>query len=218
MVLHATLRILKKVLGWISIALAGFAVTMGWINAKSYFSHPHPTDTRLVTVPVAANAKFNAPYPFTAQQLWANILKVTALPDGKLTQTEIENAFGTTLHPDSNPITKDTTFKTSAGQNWYFSLSLKSSNLFGNNSEIFFLDWKDRASSYGSPPPEGMCINVNDIKPSLLAQGWIENTKKSSNDIMSKVEYDKGHLTGLIMAYDADSRCLKQLSLVAPTN
>ena len=40
---------------------------------------------------------FEAPYPFTADELWENILKVVDLPEGYATKEQVENIFGVTL-------------------------------------------------------------------------------------------------------------------------
>ncbi|MDE2420229.1 MAG: DUF805 domain-containing protein [Gammaproteobacteria bacterium] len=211
----------EKVMGWIQILLMALMLPVCYMVFKTFsISHPHLTNTSLTTsslsAPAAANGKYNAPYPFTAQQLWSNILKVTALPNGNLNQTLIENSFGTTLQTETLPIIGKI-LQAHAGTDWYFSLKLMPMKMFGQNMEIFTFDWGDQSGSLGTTPPAGMCINVNDIKPSLLNQGWTAKPQDASNQIQSKIEYDKDNNSGVIIAYDADTKCLKQLNLVSAT-
>ncbi len=214
----------EKVMGWIYIVFLTLLLLMGYKISKTLpIGHSHPTDSSIITAKsptsttssdptsTTANAKYNAPYPFTAQQLWDNILKVTALPNGNLDATLIENAFGTKLQTETLPMLGQT-YLTHAGTDWYFSLKFIP-NMLGPNFNFFSFNWSDSSSSLGTSPPEKMCININDIKPSLLNQGWIAIPQDAGAQIASKVGYSKGGLTGLALEYYADSKCLKQLTL-----
>lgn len=210
----------EKVMGWIYIVLLTLLLLMGYKISKTFpIDHSHATDTNLTTASATtsttANGKYNVTYPFTPQQLWENILKVTALPNGNLDQELIESSFGTTLKAETLPFVGKIS-QTHAGSDWYFSLKLMPMKMFGQNLEFFTFDWTDQAGTIGSTPPAGMCISLNDIKPSLVNQGWIEKPQDDNNRILSKLEFSKSSNSAVIIAYDESNQCLKQLTIMTP--
>lgn len=212
----------EKVFGLISVAIVLTVSAIGrYIHSD--LSGQHPTDTKLLVTPHSVNStasKYKAPYPFTAQELWDKLLKITALSDGYISQAQIETALGTSLHVDADMISysKDPALTTTAGVNWYFGLRLIPSTLFGQSSSQLYFDWADSSIQ---APPDGMCINANDIKSSLFAQGWIVDSKDNEDGvILSRSEYKKGKdkaVSFLVISFDPTTRCIMELRLSAPT-
>ncbi len=212
----------EKVFGLICVAIV-LAVSAAGHYMHSDLSGQHATDTKLLVAPHpvdSTTSKYKAPYPFTAKELWDKLLKITALSDGFISQAQIETALGSSLHADADMISysKDPALTTTAGVNWYFSLRLIPSTLFGQSTSQFYFDWAD--SSIQSAP-DGMCINANEIKSSLFAQGWIVDSKDNEDGvILSRSEYKKGKDKGvsfLVISFDPTTRCIMELRLSAPS-
>jgi len=202
----------EKIFGMISLVLI-VPMVAAWQYKQFVPTSQHPTDTKSVTtlnhVEKTISSKYQAPYPFTAQELWTKILKVTALPDGDLGKSQIEDSFGVMLKPLSNPITERTIYRATAGKDWYFSLWLDPGKHKGSTA-FFFFNWTNEISSSGEFPPAGMCIKAGDVKSSLLNQGWvIQNSEIDSFED----RYQKGATSVLRIPFDATMKCIKAVDL-----
>lgn len=202
-----------------AIGIIGVVTGVAYGQYKHYFPDPeHPTDTTLVTSSNTANSgasgKYQAPYPFTAQQFWAKMLKLTALPDGTLSKAQIEGALDMTMLPDKDMSStfNHPYFKTTSGVDWYFSSSFEP-DMLGLKDAQFRFGWTD---SSGSQPPAGMCINANDVRPSIISQGWVESSKV--NDSLGSLTVywrNVGHGESLRIYSDAGSKCITGIKIMA---
>ncbi len=207
----------EKVFGWISAVLLSLDLYFVWSIMHGLGQFPPnfnqsplaPYSTAATSAPIIG--KYTAPYPFDATALWNNLLKVTALPDDTITNATVETAFGTTLHTSDLPMVGPTSI-TNAGDDWYFALRINDMNMFGVNMKMFTFNWGNVAGPNGLPPPVGMCIRVDEVSPSLLAQGWaLTNTPNLAQPTKAYAKPGGGMLK---LIYDPNTQCMRQLTLM----
>ncbi len=184
-----------------NILFGSWVSTMVWAdNSQSTQNHEQKTT-------------YHAPYPFTADELWESILKITASPNDNIKKDHIEKIFNTSLLPVINPNTNDiinAVYGTIAKKDWYF-------NLGSLSGHIFTFSWGDYPSfrSGQVEPPEGMCINVNSVRSSLENQGWnYVNVWPGPDGLIINIkEYSEGKSRKLALSYNLKTNCMTEVYL-----
>jgi uncharacterized membrane protein YhaH (DUF805 family) len=192
----------EKVCGWIAVfPLALISLLILTSKLEHHASKP--------TLPVVN--KYHAPYPFTADQLWDNILKITALPNGKFNKTDVEQALGVTLHPVDANLLSSEPYEAQAHSDWYFDIKVYKTTLGILYFQLGLIDTDTKAGN-------DLCINIDRIKPSLIAQGWILSETQSNTIVLPLEVYHKSAEGGnpqLKMLYALQTRCIKRIDLFA---
>jgi uncharacterized membrane protein YhaH (DUF805 family) len=194
----------ERVFGWI------FAIL--YALSCAYSLYDMITDKK----PAASTERYKAPYPLTSAQLWQKMLVLTGVPNGVISHEQIETAFAIKMDDSIEPIIGKI-YRTKAGQDWYFMTRLSHMSVGGHDMQIFNFNWVDTISKNGTPPPAGMCINVNDVSPSLLAQGWRLNAPDASINDGFNIKYKQHNISYLMMTYDPQ-HCMTHLQLMIDKN
>jgi hypothetical protein len=149
------------------------------MQKKEATMHKKPEITNTNSEMTATNStptSFAAPYPFTAEELWQNMLKIIALPEGYVTKADVEKIFKVQLRLSESffKTDKQQYYIVRNGIDWHFDLSvLKSASKQSN----FFFSWghapKQPYIAF-QPAPENMCIKAKDALPAIEALGWQE--------------------------------------------
>ncbi len=101
--------------------------------------------------------------PFSANELWARVLKIVELPEGAITKEFVERVFAVKLKTEQ-PALSTSGQKTlhryiaRRGDNWYFDITVTDN---GNGLMDFNFDFA------GVP-----CIKADEITPSIEQSGW----------------------------------------------
>ncbi len=174
--------------------------------------------------PDAASLPFEAPYPFTAQELWQKILKVVELPEGYVTRQQVESIFDVRLQKLEFP--KDNInyrpypiYMATRGGNWYFDLGISESS---PGQSHFALGWGESRQRHpwfrpydSSPlPPHGMCLLPDQLMRDVEQRGWIFKPGPDywhySPAVYSK-NYIKGKRGVLSLVFFRQDHCLESV-------
>ncbi len=68
---------------------------------------------------------YKPPYPFSAAELWARILKVISSPDAQVSKVQVEQAFDVELSEDAKN-RNSLSYSAKQGRDWYLTLKLMS--------------------------------------------------------------------------------------------
>jgi len=185
--------------------------------------------------PDAASLPFEAPYPFTAQELWQKILKVVELPQGYVSRQQVESIFDVRLqklkfpkgsinyHINHRP---HPIYIATRGGNWYFDLAIYEQSL---GQSIFSFDWGGAQQWYprefvpydSSPlPPPGMCLLPDPLMRDVEQRGWI--FKPGPDDIhhspLASKNYIKGKRGFLSLLFFRQEPCLHSVVIYATSD
>lgn len=176
-------------------------------------SKPHSNGASNQMLSKSASSNFEAPRPFTADELWEKILKLVELPDGYISKEQVESVFGVTLKLDEEYLKKF--------HGHLYSLKTQFIYLgFIENSATeshFKFEWGQTSGQryVVSPrPPSGMCINAFKIMPSIAQRGW-ELTRESRNvrDLLDRNDYRKGKMGVLQMEFFPRENCMAKIDI-----
>lgn len=175
---------------------------------------------RNAQTPYQEQQSYEAPYPFTSDELWQKILKVVELPEGYVTKQQVESIFDVRLQliDQSNwQIKTDYPwYSVKRGRDWYFDLVfVEESPTLSHFNFDWGQDptWKERIRI--PPPPAGMCILANDIMPDIELRGW--KLKYEHRELYyppySNI-YTKGKLGQLELVFSSEKdNCLMAISV-----
>ena len=164
---------------------------------------------------------YQAPYPFTADQLWEKFLKVAGQPErvaGYVTKEQIDAIFGVTMKPNEEFLKQynQKIYSLSRGIDWYFDMSV------GDNRpahSLFFFTWGDipgqHAAEFPPPPPAGMCINVYKIRPSLQRLRWALMRELRGGQLPNSDTYRYGRIGVLKIEFHPTDNCLRSIRITA---
>jgi hypothetical protein len=157
----------------------------------------------IATIP---KSKYRAPYPFTADAIWNDFLKLAVSPDGYVTKEQVESAYGVKL-----PAWHDSPR--------YFYLAYSSDASIARRNSMFGFDWGQVADAHGYhiPNPVGMCITITQVNHSLFALGWekvqaLHNTDRPYQDTVENV-FIKGEYGQINIDSDGDEGCIASISM-----
>ncbi len=87
---------------------------------------PNGDSTDADTLEAPPARRFQPPYPFTVDELWAQILKLAALPEGHVTRADVERTFSIKLLEMQEPVPpKHPTYRVMhPDDGWYFSTGI----------------------------------------------------------------------------------------------
>lgn len=165
------------------------------------------SDTSIKEVKPAQS--FEAPYPFTADELWQKILKVVDLPEGYVTKVQVENIFGVKLTLDAEVLKKyhSKSYYVKRGENWYFNIGFREDS--ATESSVNFGWGKPQGEESMLTPPSGMCINAYKIMPSIVHSGWeLRKEIRDVRDIFDRNIYRKGRLGVLELLISPHDYCV----------
>ena len=120
---------------------------------------------------------FEAPYPFTPDELWQKLLKVVELPEGHVTKQQVESIFDVRLQLIDQTNWQFKTdyprYSVERGRDWYFDLVLAEES--PTLSHFHFRWGQDPGRKKNipfPPPPHSMCIVASNIMPDIEQRGW----------------------------------------------
>lgn len=155
---------------------------------------------------------YQPPYPFTAMELWSKFLKLTANSDGYITKKQVEDAFGVVLIHEKSESSSEI-LSVQAGRDWYLDLVFYSSI----KAPGLYFDWSIKEPYFNelSPVPENMCINVDEIKPMLIQQGWkyLGRHTLLPIDARNEEQYTKGRYGDIGITSRPSNNCLESFQL-----
>ncbi len=117
--------------------------------------------------------RFEPPYPFTVDELWAQMLKLAALPEGYVTRADVEGTFAIKLLPSGQdpdhpePPTYEV-MHTQWDESWYFTTGITEDS---KTESTYFFAWGYGAYS-PKQAPAGMCITPAMVESGMKATGW----------------------------------------------
>lgn len=164
---------------------------------------------------------YEAPYPFTADELWEKLLKVVELPDGYITKERVESIFGVTLKLDEESQKKyqKKVYYLKRGENWYFDLGVSE---YSETETDFYFGWGNTPGERPGlfpPPPPSMCINAFKIMPSIAQRGWnLKFESRMVHDIPNSNDYRKGKMGVLQIGFFPHDNCLVEIKIFATKN
>jgi hypothetical protein len=174
--------------------------------------------------PDAGQRLFEAPYPFTADSLWAQLSQVAALK-GAVNRAALESIFGVKL--------KDRVFgpsgatwsgaATRAPADWYYDLTYWYSEKgagdpASRNGGTFKFGWA-RPSGVGNDgfakPPAGTCIRGSVIGKDLVAQGYmlqVRQRESMGEIVLPLIDYEYATQDWRVrVVTNLDTECLVEL-------
>lgn len=165
-------------------------------------------------------AKFEAPYPFTPEELWQNMLKIIALPEGYVTNTDVDNAFNIQLKFDEEFLTNKRNYFRSyytshysvqRGVDWYFPIGVfEGINPTTKEKQSHFIfHWGQPLNKPAIPfqsAPENMCIKAQSVLPAIEALGWSEEYDlwDTTHGHPPGKQYGKGKRGKLVVDFNSD--------------
>jgi hypothetical protein len=161
---------------------------------------------------------YKAPYPFTADELWGKILRIVGLPNGYVTKEQVENIFGVTMKPDEEYLKQfgEEIYTLMREKDWYFNMSVGKN--FPTRS-FFFFNWGEVPGTHAvefSPPPPGMCIDINSIRPALVERGWaLREESPGINGLPSSKRFRKPRYGLLKIEFYPSDNCLRAIRISA---
>jgi hypothetical protein len=165
-----------------------------------------------------SETSYQAPYPFTADELWEKILKVAEQPNGYITKEQVENIFGVTMNLNEEFLKQyhAKVYTLIRGKSWYFDMSI------GDNiptRSLFFFNWGEIPGQHTvkfSPPPTGMCIDVNKIGAALAMRGWVlRREDKGIDGLPDSNSYRKLKIGTLAIEFSPSDNCLLSIRITA---
>jgi hypothetical protein len=210
-------------------ASSGLPVSLGEKNMSDTPKSKHEADQKAATTgksqiasnivqaasddTTAKDAKpaqsFEAPYPFTAEELWEKILKVVDLPEGYVTREQVENIFGVKLKLNEEVLKKYhyKSYYVKRGENWYFNIGFREDSA---TESSFDFGWgKTLGQESMLSPPSGMCIDAYKIMPSIVHRGWeLKKEIRNVRDILDRNDYRKGKLGVLNLVISPHDNCM----------
>jgi hypothetical protein len=204
----------RKRICCIAVLLSIFAVAAEVTAAPGNQSNQASSDKKQ-----PSEISYKAPYPFTADELWEKLLKVAEQPEGYVTKQQSENIFGTAMKLNEGFLKQyhEKIYSLEREKNWYFNMSV------GDNRparSFFFFSWGDipgqRSAEFPPPPPQGMCINVYMIRPSLQRRGWVLRREARGTDQLPYGDtYRKGRIGVLTIEFFPSDNCLRSIRMSA---
>lgn len=165
-----------------------------------------------------SGSSYQAPYPFTVDELWGEILQVAGQPNGYVTKEQVENIFGVTMKLDEEFLKQyhAKVYTLTRGKSWYFNMSI------GDNMptrSLFFFNWGDKPEKHTVvflPPPENMCIDVNKIGPALTKNGWsLRQENKGVDGSPDSNSYRKLKFGILTVEFFPSDNCLQTIKIIS---
>jgi len=207
----------EKIMGWIYAGLMLLQVLIGSMLPDPRAAKPDSPTKK--AIPVRPAKVYAPPYPFTAQELWGKLLKLTAQSNGHLSAAFVGQTLDAQIQPVESPLSA-TSYAAQAGIDWYFMVRINPIKMIGQNMQVLMFSWDNTTDPIGAKPPAELCIPLTQFKPDLLAQGWqvkdrVALPSEPKSDSAIKLVFDKGGITSLSVSYNAQSTCLTQLTLMA---
>ncbi|MEB0033102.1 hypothetical protein QN372_20385 [Undibacterium sp. RTI2.1] len=164
------------------------------------------------------DTKFHAPYPFTAQELWANLLTIAAKFPESGSRENVEKMWGIKMVQAIGTINSRTELNPTViealdGRDWYFALSM---DVEKSITKYFKFSWKHSPFGYIQSRPDSLCIDVNQIRTDLEKAGWKFHSKghPERNDIFeTRYKKSTNETLTLISAEGKDYACLYSMDL-----
>ncbi len=128
-----------------------------------------PQDAATGEIPPAR--RFEPPYPFTVDELWAQMLKLAALPEGHVTRADVERTFSIKLleMQESVPPKHPTYRIMHQDDDWYFSTGITEKS---KTESSYFFTWGNSSGDSPEHPSAGMCITPAMVESGMKATGW----------------------------------------------
>ena len=173
-------------------------------------------------VPVQPGEKFmtmslyQAPYPFTADELRAKLLKVVEMSKDSVRKEQVERIFGITLlqqNPSERLGDKTPNHFVAGGGNWYFNLRVTA---ISATESRFYFGWSQtpgQAQVAFPPPPSGMCVDTSKILPIIEQHGWKLRDKIRVHDLPPTNVYRKGKRGMLVIDFQPQTNCLVSIQI-----
>jgi hypothetical protein len=203
----SVMLIIFVVLGSVMIpAQAGDANT-SILTGGNNMSSTHKSQTKIDQIN-SSGQTYQAPYSFTADDLWKNLLKVIELPNGHVTKEQVENIFGVTMNLDEvfQQQSKEDRYDY---KNEYIYLGYFKSIL---NKSYFEFRWGQSSGQRRAifpRPPSGMCIDAFKIMPDITQRGWaLKKEIRNVRDILNRNDYRKGKMGILRLEFFPYDNCL----------
>lgn len=173
----------------------------------------HPGKERSQAQIKQQEASYEAPYPFTAEELWEKLLKVVELPDGHVTKEQVEKIFGVTLKLDEDYLKKF--------HGYLYNLKDESINISfiedSTTESHFRFEWGQIAGRHPAvfpSPPYGMCINSLELMPSIEKRGWaLKRETRNIRDLLNSNDYRKGGMGVLRISFFPHDSCLASIDV-----
>ena len=162
---------------------------------------------------VQANTSHEAPYPFTADELWEKLLKLIKLPDGYVAKEQVESVFGVTLNLDEEYLKKFQghlyNYKTE-----YLYLGFIENSTSESHFQFMWGQIPGQRRAVFPRPPSGMCIDASKIIPSIVQRDWeIKQEVRNIRDILDRNIYRKGKMGVLRMEFFPRDNCLASIDI-----
>ncbi len=158
-------------------------------------------------------ASYEAPYPFTAEELWEKLLKVVDLPDGHVTKEGVEKIFGVTLKLDEEYLKKFHGYLYYLKDQYIYLTFIEKSE----TESHFQFEWAQRPGQHPIAfphPPTGMCINALKITHGIEERGWeLKLETRNMRDLLNRNDYRKGELGGLRMEFFPYDNCFASIDI-----
>lgn len=155
---------------------------------------------------------YKPPYPFSADELWARILKVISSPKAHVSTAQVENIFNISL-PQNAKSDNPSSHLAKQGQDWYF--NIKVDELSATRSS-FRLDWGADDIYTADPLPDDICLVVGKKRQEIEQFGWkfLNNFYTPPPGGLPEYFYfRKGKRAVLRIGFDMLNHCISEIAM-----